>query len=107
MLNRTQVDRFGTGWTVEVGMTFINGRIKFAPADASCLCYFDLWADIVPSGLEDGDYTIVAVYAGSQYGQTIEQLSGEAEADAKAILKADEKWLRWAHEEAVERMAAA
>ena len=103
-----RTSRHGTGWTVEAAFIQENGLIILAPADTkvTALAYVDLWAEICPTHHEPGDYRIEAVYAGNQFTHADDLLKDDLRSAAIAILKGDEQWCAWAHEEAIGRRAA-
>ena len=93
-------------YRIEAAFVCQDGKFTIVGGDESALCYCDLWADIQPTPFGDGDFEIIAVYAGSQCTDLVEQLSGEAEKTAIAILEASEEWLQCAREDASKRLAA-
>jgi hypothetical protein len=106
------------GWHVEVAIIAENGKLTLVNAETkkqglanvptiTGLAYFDLWAHIIPTGFEPGDYRIQEVYGSSQSSAECQQLTGELFAEAKKILLADEEWRDWAHQEITEQECAA
>jgi hypothetical protein len=106
------------GYHVEVAIMSENGKLTLVNAKTkqhglktgptvTGLAYFDIWAHIVPSGLEPGDYHVEEVYASSQFSSECQQLTGEIFTEAKAILLADEEWRDWAHQEVTGQVYAA
>jgi hypothetical protein len=106
-----------SAYKVDVAIVSENGKLTFAPADMkqygldhgpaiTRIAHCMIWANVETSMLEPGDYYISDVYAESDYGPDVQQLSGDIETDAKAILLGDAKWCEWAHNEVSQRRAA-
>lgn len=86
--------------TVEAGFAVKTGNSTLVCGnDPDARCWVDLWADITPTGFEEGDYEITRVFLGCQADTNVDELSGAVETQAKAILLADEDWRQWAYDE--------
>ena len=89
--------RYGNAYRIEVGFIYENDEFSIFAGDGLAHC--DLWADIAPSLIDDGDYIFVGIYLESHFNDEMVKLTGKREQEARKILEANKAWREWADDE--------